>query len=252
MLLVQLSEHLQLLLLFGGCQLLVTQVLEFGLSRRLAGIAQRCPLIMGRQESGAPILDAAMGEGWADGHKAGKVLIFCPQSIGHPSSHARPYKTVTSRMKLEQRAAMGGIRSVHRVQKAKIIDALAYVREKFTHLNTHLPLGLEFPGRLQQLVGLRKLHPRLGKGQLFTIILLQLRLVIKRVDVGWASFHEQEDDSFCSGYKMRALRGQRVLAGGVTPINTRCHFVGEHGGHCEMTETQGASLEHRTSVNRRD
>ena len=70
MLLVQLSEHLQLHLLIGGCQLLITQVLEFGLSRRLARIAQRSPLIMGRQESGAPVLDAAMGEGWADGHKA--------------------------------------------------------------------------------------------------------------------------------------------------------------------------------------
>ena len=147
---------------------------------------------------------------------------------------------------------MCGIRSMHRVQKAKVIDALAYVWEKFTYLNAQLPPRLEFPGRLQQFVGLCELHPRFGKWQLFTVILLQLRLVIKRVDVGWASFHEQEYDSFCSGHKMRALRGQRVLAGGVALISTCCHFVGEHGGHCEMTETQGASLEHGTSVNLRD
>ena len=56
---------------------------------RDAGVAERRPLVGGRQEGRAPVVDAAVRQGRADGDEAGQVLVLGPQAVGDPRAHAR-------------------------------------------------------------------------------------------------------------------------------------------------------------------
>src|SRR3712207_8581128 len=49
-----------------------------------------------RQECGAPVLDAAVPQGRADGHEARQVLVLRSQAVGHPRTDARPHEGVRS------------------------------------------------------------------------------------------------------------------------------------------------------------
>src|SRR4051794_18542961 len=113
-------------------------------------------------------------------------------------------------MQLERGATMGRVGTMERAEDAEIIDALGDVGEEFADGQSALPILFEAPRGLEQLAGLGKLDARLGEGIGLAIIALEQRLGVEGIDMARSAFHEQEDDAFGLGGKVRGLRGEWI------------------------------------------
>ena len=151
-----------------------------------------------------------MGQRRTNRHKSWQVLVLSAQTVRHPGSHTGTYEVVAPSVQLQQRAAVGCIGTVYTVQHAEIVDLLRQMRKQLTDPTTTLTILAKFPGRTQQVVRRCKLHSRLGKRQGLAIIPLQARLVLKRIYMRWAAFHEQKNDTACARRKVGLSGSQKT------------------------------------------
>ena len=165
---------------------------------------------MRRQESGTPVFHSPVSQCWADRDETGKVLVFRPQAIVDPGSHARPNKVVAAGMQLQQRPPVCRIGSVDGVQEADIVNTFGKMGEELTDEHPVFSIRFEFPGGLEQCAGIGKLDTRLVKRKFLAVIRSQLGLVIERVQVGRAPFHEEENDPFRTCREVRIAGGEGV------------------------------------------
>ena len=107
---------------------------------------------------------------------------------------------------LSTRAAVGRVGAVQRMDEAEVVHAFGHVRKQFADPMPLSPCCCEFPGRVQQVAGRGELHARLGERQRLAVVAVEKRLVIERIDVRRPALHEQEDDPFRPGWKVRRLR----------------------------------------------
>ncbi len=183
---------------------------DLGLRRRHARIAQRRAVVDGGQKSGTVIIDPAMSQRGTNRDEGRQVIVLGPQPVANPRAHARSNERVAAGMQLEQRPAMPGIRAVHAVEKAQVVDALTHMRKQLTHPGSRLAVLPKLPGAGQQVSRIRGHHAGFVERQRLAMIARQERLVVERVDLRRPTVHEQEDDPLGTRREMRRANRQRI------------------------------------------
>ena len=207
MILVHLLQHVQLDSLQVDVGFRIFDVLDGGVFGLNAGVADRRPLKVGRQEGAAPVLHAAMAERRANGDESRQVLILRAQAVGHPGTDAGTDERVAAGVQLQQGASVGRVVGMDGANHAQIIGPRTDVREQVADGQAALTVLLELPGRLQQVARAGELHPRFLAGKRLAVVPLQRRLGIKRVHLRRAAVHEQEDDPL--GLRLEVRRSHR-------------------------------------------
>src|SRR6187551_301291 len=90
--------------------------------------------------------------------------------------------------------------SVHRPNETQVVHVARRLRKEFADPTTSLAVLVELPRRLHHaLVGAAIAGVGNGPGvverQLLTVVLFEAGLVIVRVEVAWATLHEEKDDA---------------------------------------------------------
>ena len=86
-----------------------------------------------------------MGQRRADGDEAGQVRVLGAQAVGDPRAHAGPDEVVAAGVQLEQRAAVGRVGAVDRVDDAEVVHARGHVREQLADPEAALAVLPELP-----------------------------------------------------------------------------------------------------------
>ena len=96
------------------------------------------------------------------------------------------------------------------VDHAEFVSHLWQVLPEFAHRNTVFPGRAKLPGGSQQVTARSKLDTRTLERRFLAVVFLQLGLGIEKINVGWSTVHEQEDDPLGSRPEVRFSGGQRV------------------------------------------
>ena len=145
----------------------------------------------------------------ADGNEGGQVLIFRPQAVSQPGSHAGPVGLNRPGGHHQQPGHVLRKVGMHGVDDAEIVDALRHVGKELADPAAGLAMALELEGRFHQALGLALGLDVHGRGAL-AVVLLQQRLVVEGVHVGDAAVHQQMNHAFGPGRKVRRLGDQGV------------------------------------------
>ena len=105
---------------------------------------------------------------------------------------------------------------LHRMDEAQIIHVARHVREKFGDPMSRLAMPGKIPQRLHHALQAAPLagvgdHARVVESDHFSVLLLEERLVIERVDVAWTALHEKEDDALRTRAVMWLLGSEGIL-----------------------------------------
>ena len=114
-----------------------------GLSRLLAGIAQRRPLVGGRQEGRAEVVRPSLREVLADRHVSREVLVFAAEPVRDPRTQARADERVAAGVPLQHGTAVPRVGAVHRVDHAEVVGPLGQVGEQRADRQPALAVLLE-------------------------------------------------------------------------------------------------------------
>jgi len=120
---------------------------------------------------------------------------------------------------------------VHRMDHAQIVHVNRNVRKQFARPQATLPVLLPAKGRAHQFAQLAAGHflgLRYTAGNVAAVVLLQLRLVIERIDVARPAHHEQEDHPLGSWSEMWHAGRQRMCRCG----GFRGSLFGAQAGQC--------------------
>ena len=101
-----------------------------GVLRLHPRVAERRPLVGGREEPRAEVVRAALGEVLADRDVAGDVLVLGPEPVRDPRPQARPDERVAPGVPLQHGPAVPRVRAVHRVDHAEVVDAAGDLGEE--------------------------------------------------------------------------------------------------------------------------
>ena len=145
MALVEFADEAELFQLLTGCPVPVPDMANTGFAGGDAGIADRAALVVGGEEACAPVLDASMGKGGADGDEGGKILILGAQPVGDPGSHAGPHEVVAACVQFQKGTTMCCVGAVYGVEEAKVVHMSANIWKEFANQVSALTIRLEFP-----------------------------------------------------------------------------------------------------------
>src|SRR5579883_71437 len=97
------------------------------------------------------------------------------------------------------------------MQKRDVIDARCQVRKEIADELTALAIAFEFPlgTNYTTLIFVAAASKRLNRDRL-AVQIVQLRLVIERIDVAWSAVHEQKDHALGLGVQRRFFGSQRI------------------------------------------
>src|SRR5688572_13586824 len=114
-------------------------------------------------------------------------------------------------MQLKDGAAVGDTIAYQGSDHAQVINARPHRGEQVTDFNATLAVVPESPGRFHEVsyVAFGKSQGAL-EGERFAIVARQTGLGVKRIDAGWPSLHEQENNSLGSGSEVRRLGRKRI------------------------------------------
>src|SRR5262249_52265872 len=160
-----------------------------------------------------PILGAADGAAGRVEHddEARQVFADAAQAIVDPRAEAWAAGEDAARVHLEHGRAMDRRVGGHRVEESDIGHANRQVREQVGDPLAALTILLELPLRTDDapLVLVAAATVRLH-GDRLPIQLIELGLVVERIDLAGAAVHEQEDDALRLATEVWLLRGERV------------------------------------------
>ena len=145
----------------------------------------------------------------ADGNEGGQVLIFRPQAVSQPGSHAGPVGLNRPGGHHQQPGHVLRKVGMHGVDDAEIVDALRQVGEELADPAARLAMALELEGRLHQALGLAQGLDVHRRGAL-AVEFLQQRLVVEGVHVGDAAVHQEMNHPLGPGCKVWRLGNQGV------------------------------------------
>ena len=112
-------------------------------------------------------------------------------------------------MELENGSAMSRVRSMQRVDKANVVDMTSDIGKQLADLVTTRSVWLELPRRPKQIPSFGKSDLGLGKGKRLAVVAVQQWLALEGVHLRWASFHKEENNSFCPLTIQRFASGDR-------------------------------------------
>src|SRR4029079_11166721 len=133
---------------------------------------------------------------------------------------------------------------MQRVEEADVVDALGRVGKERADLDAAFAVLLKFPRRFEQVAGGGELHAGFVEGKGLAVVTVEQRLGIERVDLRGTPRHEQKDDSFGLRREMWLTRRQ-----GIDCLRRRSspRFVGKQRSQRQMTEADGAALQHHSA-----
>lgn len=105
-------------------------------------------------------------------------------------------------MKLECGTAVGWVRTMNRSQDTKVVNVLSDTGKQIAHRQTTLTVLLKFPRGLEEIFRFCEQNFWQFKWGWFPAIPSQHWLRIERVDLRWATFHEQKNDSLGARWKV--------------------------------------------------
>ena len=228
--LVQLAQQIELAALLREAQLRISERLNLLLGIRLGG-GDEGALINRREERRAPTAGPAVSSGQGrKNDEAGQILVFRAEAVGDPRAHRRASDAAIAGVHHEDRRAVIGDIGDHRANLAEFVDDAAHLGEDLAHFVAVLPVLGPGEGRLHQIAG-GELGARRLIGERLAVPLVELGLVIERIDGGQAAGEEHEDDVLGLGGEVRRLDGPGIgfdcgALGGITE-------QGGQGGHAE-------------------
>ena len=142
---------------------------------------------------------------------ARQVLINRPQAVSHPRAQARIPLAKEARVHLEQARAVREAVGVHAADDRHVVKASRQVRIQVGDLVPRLAVPGEPARRAQESPRLADLEKRIAveHRDRLAIVLGQLGLGVKRINLTDATVHEQDDTCLGLGRKLRRLGGQR-------------------------------------------
>ena len=232
---VYLLQHVQLVALLLGSQVLADQMLDrlaLDALDRLGRVADRRALEGRWQERRTPILLPAVPEGRLDRDESGQVPILGSEAVQHPRPDAGTREVERAGMQLQHRAAMVHGVADHRAHHAEVVSARAHMREQTADRGSALAVRLEFERRSHQaadFVRWREGDLALDRQRL-AFVQLQARLGVEGVQVRGPAMHEEKDDVLRFRGEVRGFR--RGGIGSVRPF-----LLGEQGVEAECRES---------------
>ncbi len=163
------------------------------------------------QKSSTPVLRVSLGQSAAQRvvhhDEAGQVAVLAAQSVADPCAHAREAHAAEARVDFEQRRRVVVGFGKARVNERHAVDVFAHLRKNFRNPRTRLPALLELEGRPHQRAHLLGEEARVlvEAFQLLAIALGQFGFVVPGVDLALTAVHEQPDDAFGLGRKVRGF-----------------------------------------------
>ena len=113
---------------------------------------------------------------------------------------------------------MGNTIGMHALEETKIINVLRYIWKQLRYVLTTFTVLLELPRRLEHAMFRNRLglgeNPRIIERSLFTVMFFQEWLVVKGINVAWATLHEHKDHTFRASGKMGRLGSKWILTRG--------------------------------------
>ena len=131
---------------------------------------------------------------------------------------------------------------MHRVDETYVVHHLAYLGKNITDPLAALAVLLEAKRRGHQAVLRVPQRLAVNKARAFAGVLRERRLVVKRIDLRWATRHEQLNDVLGLGREVRRLwrerRGGRLRGRGEQPL------VGHQPSQADGTHAGSQLLQH--------
>ena len=184
--------------------------------RRAAARVEGHALMLGGQEPAGPVEGPAGGvrdaAGVGQDDEAGEVLVLGPQAVRQPGAHRREAHLAEPGVRLEDAGdVVGGLRD-HRVDHRQLVGDLGQVREQVGDPQAALAAALEGVVRLVEPPHLAEERVGLAEalGHVLAVVLLQLGLVVERVDLAQAAAEEDVDDVPGLRLEVRAGTARRV------------------------------------------
>ena len=177
--------------------------------------SQSGPLEVRRQEAVGPVGSAALRvSDLGQNDESGQVLILGTKSIRDPGTNRRITTKPVARIHVVIRGRM-----IDRLAPTTVIDA-QLIRDTWQMLEvlTHGNAGLARLAKLERTLHEIPLPGSHGRGELvlshklLEVQIVELRLLIKRVDMTWSSSHKQLDTGFGFAWYLLRLRSQRASA----------------------------------------
>ena len=85
------------------------------------------------------------------------------------------------------------------IDKADIVNVPRHFGKQFADMETAFPVRFEFPGGLEEILGLAGDDPGFVEGDRFAVVAGQLRFVVKGVHLRGTTMHEEKNDPFGPG-----------------------------------------------------
>ena len=146
---------------------------------------------------------------------AGQVLVLGAQAVHGPAPERRPADERLAGVHLHQGRAVGVAVGVARADHGQLVGVLADVREVIGDHQAALAAGAErAEGRRQKAdLAAAGVDELLVRRQRLAGVLLQLGLVVERVDLARAAVHHQEDDALGLRREVRRSRASGLADG---------------------------------------
>ena len=172
--------------------------------QRVGAGRQPHALMIRRQEIGVPDLEPVIWVLGGQDDERRQIGVERAQSVADPRAQAGHRDRDRAGEHAERRRRVAGRIAVDRVQEAKLVDDRAHVVEQLADHLAALAPRPELVWRAQ--------HLFLALEHGLVVVLLELRLVVERVDLRDAAGHEEDDQVLGPGREVAGPRGKRVPA----------------------------------------
>jgi hypothetical protein len=203
-------------------------------------------LIGGGKESAVEVVQSTRRNQTAvQDDEPGQILALTPQAISQPGSHAGAALQATSRMKEVVRIGVLGKIGRHRSDNGQVINMLGHAREQVADRNSRFAIRAEFPRARQRRADIIELSWLDLHRKRFAVLLVQPRLRIERIDLGWSPIHIEEDDVLDASRKVRGARSERTGIGTARPPRIiACTLFPPQRGERQSTEAKSSLAQH--------
>ena len=177
---------------------------------------QQISTVRRRQKAIGKIIEAAGGNLSAVEYDiARKVFVFASQTVGGPCAHAGPPLQAQSAVQIVTGTGVLGEVGGHRSNDRQLVGQFGHMRKQITDPGPALSALFKLPGRLHYFADISELGSfdfTDSLARILAVVLGQKRLVVKRIHLGNAAFHEQENDALGACLEMW-LHRRAVQAG---------------------------------------
>ncbi len=240
--LVHRPEQVELFALRFECQCRVVDVSN-DRSRIHLRIIDLRSLIDSRQKSIPPQRGANDRFSGTQHDKAWQVFVFGSESVEQPRAHRWTSRLGLAAGHHQQRRFMIRNIGMHRTDHTKVIRAAAKVWKQFADFKPRLTMFVKTKRRFHQSARF-SLRLFFRSGRPLPIVLRQLRLGIKRIDLARPAIHEQMNDPLGSRREHRWLGRKRIgCCRNIARARER-RITSERTGQAQRPHSGAESMQH--------